>query len=525
MANRYYLKTGHAQDLEDPTDRRLYRFFEILPGFLAWATILLIIFISFTLPVFAAVFIIIFDIYWLVKTVYLALHLRVAFRQLRRNMKINWRERLEKLNPSQYTINQIKHWSDVYHLVIFPMYKESRETVSASFEGLMRANYPLSKMIIVLAVEERAGQTAFETAKFIEGKYGGNFFKFLISVHPADIKGEISGKGANTAWAGRTAKERIVDSLRINYSHVLVSNFDIDTIIYPEYFGRLTYVFLTTQDPLHASYQPVPFYTNNIWDAPSFARVVAFSATFWHTIKQELAESATTFSSHSMPFQALVDIDFWQTNMVSEDSRVFWQCFLRYDGNYRVAPLFYPVSMDANVAPSLRQTMVNVYKQQRRWSYGVENIPYFLFGFWKNKNIPGYKKRYYGFKIMEGFHSWATNAIIIFLLGWLPVIVGGAEFNKTVLSFNLPYFTRLIMSLAMLGLISSAILSIFLLPPRPPHYGRFKHFLMALQWILFPVTTIFLGSIPGLESQTRLMLGKYMGFWVTPKYKAAIDSK
>ena len=73
------------------------------------------------------------------------------------------------------------------------------------------------------------------------------------------------------------------------------------------------------------------------------------------------------------------------------------------------------------------------------------------------------------------------------------------------------------MTLAMLGLVSSAVLSIVLLPPRPPQFGRFKHFLMILQWLLFPVTTILLGALPALDAQTRLMLGKYMGFWVTPK--------
>ena len=83
----------------------------------------------------------------------------------------------------------------------------------------------------------------------------------------------------------------------------------------------------------------------------------------------------------------IVNLDFWQTNMVSEDSRIFWQCFLRYDGDYRVVPLFYPVSMDANVAPGVFETFKNVYKQQRRWGYGVENIPYFLFGFWKSEPL------------------------------------------------------------------------------------------------------------------------------------------
>ena len=516
-----YSKIGKADDLENKKDRRIYRFFEIMPGLMAWATILLIIILSFFLPVYIAVFIIIFDVYWLVKTIYLSFNLRVAFSRLRQNMKVNWKEKLEELDISPSVPRSIKHWTDIYHLVIFPMYKESKETVSASFEGLVRANYPLSKMIVILAIEERAGNEARETANFIEQNYGHKFLRFLITVHPSDLAGEITGKGANASWAARQAKEKIIDPTGIPYSQVVVSNFDIDTVIFPEYFGRLTYVFLTTPDPLRSSYQPVPFYTNNIWEAPSFARVVAFSATFWHTIKQELSESATTFSSHSMPFKALVDIDFWQTNMVSEDSRVFWQCFLRYDGDYKITPLFYPVSMDANVAPTFWQTIKNVYKQQRRWGYGVENIPYFLFGFLKNKKISLGKKWFYSFRIIEGFHSWATNAIIIFLLGWLPVIVGGSEFNRTVLSYNLPFLTRIIMSMAMIGLISSAVLSIILLPPRPPHYGKFKYLWMVFQWIIFPATTIFLGAMPGLEAQTRLMLGKYMGFWVTPKHQSS----
>ncbi len=518
--NQSYLHIGRAGDIQDTADRKLYRMLEILPGLATWLTLILIVALSFWTPFFMAFFIIAFDIYWLIKTIYLSFHLRVAYNQLKINSKINWLERLNQLPSIHYKIDTIKSWQDIYHIVFLPFYKESYDVVSASVEGLLKSNYPKTKMTIVLCWEERGGDETRQVVEAVERKYKNKFLEFISVMHPAGLTGEIPGKGSNTVYAAKVIKESLVDRLEIPHDKVIVSNFDIDTVIYPEYFGILTHTFLTTPNPLKASYQPIPLYVNNIWEASSFARVVAFSATFWHTIKQERPESATTFSSHSMSWQALEDVGFWQKNMVSEDSRIFWQCFLRYDGDYRVVSLYYPVSMDANVAPRTWETFKNVYKQQKRWAYGVENVPYFLFGFIKNKLIPLKKKLYYGFIVAEGNHSWATNAVILFLLGWLPVIVGGSEFNRTVLSFNLPYLTRMIMTFAMLGLVSSAVLSIVLLPPRPPRFGRFRHFLMILQWLLFPVTTIILGAIPALEAQTRLMLGKYMGFWVTPKSRA-----
>jgi len=147
----------------------------------------------------------------------------------------------------------------------------------------------------------------------------------------------------------------------------------------------------------------VPLFTNNIWEAPALARVISFSSTFFQLIQQSRPEKMTTFSSHSMPFKALVDVDFWQTNVVSEDSRIFWQCFLYYNGDWEVVPLFYPVSMDANVDVSFSKTMVNQYKQQRRWAYGALDIAYTFFGFIKNKRIPFKKKLIYGFFFLMAF--------------------------------------------------------------------------------------------------------------------------
>ena len=221
-----------------------------------------------------------------------------------------------------------------------------------------------------------------------------------------------------------------------------------------------------------------------------------------------------------MPFKTLVEVGFWQPNVVSEDSRIFWQAFLYYNGNYRVKSIYYPVKMDANVAHSLKQTLINVYKQQRRWAYGVADVPYFLFGYWKKrKEISFHKMRQYAFPVMEGFFSWATHAVLLLALGWLPIFLGGEAFNQTLFSYNLPRVTRVILTIAMVGIVSSAYLSIVLLPPRPPSFGKWKYVFMVLQWFLVPVTLIIFGAFPAIEATTRLMLGKYMGFWVTEKHR------
>jgi len=504
----YYTKLSKYSDLSDKKERRIYKAFEILPGALAWATLLFVFFCSWKTPVFIAFFIIAFDVYWFLKTVFLSLHLRYGFRETKKNMKIDWMKRLRE---------EKQGWEDFYHLVLLPVYKEGEDIVEPTMDSILNCNYPKDKMIIVYATEERAGQEAQELAKKTKEKYQDKFFRFHITVHPKDIEGEIAGKGSNIAWAGKDVKEKIIDKENLPYDKIIVSALDIDTVLWKEYFSRLMYVYLSTKNPQRASYQPVPFYINNIWEAPAIARVISFSATFWHTLQQERPERMTTFSSHSMSFQALVDVGFWQANVVSEDSRIFWQCFLKYDGDYTVVPLYYPVNMDANVAPKFWQTMINQYKQQRRWGFGVENVPYFLFGFWKNKKIPKEKKWHYGWTIIEGFHSWSTNALIIFFLGWLPLYLGGEAFNQMLLAYNLPEITKSIMTLAMLGIVTSVILTMMILPPKPPEYGKWKYLMMILQWPLLFITIIVFGALPGLESQTRLMTGHYLGFWVTPK--------
>ncbi|MBU3925759.1 glycosyltransferase family 2 protein [Patescibacteria group bacterium] len=503
-----YLHIGRAGDLTGK-DKVLYRFFEILPGFFSVGTLIGIGFFSWFLPVWTAFFIIIFDLYWLIKTFYLSLHLRANWAKMRHYLKLDWQERLNNLK-----------YDHIWQMVIMPFYKESYDVLFTTLESLGKTKWDKNKMIVVLAYEERAGEEAEKNAQRAQEEYQNKFGHFLIVKHPQDLKEEMPGKGSNLAYATPYAGEKILDANNIKYEDVLVSAFDIDTRPYEQYFLCLTWHFLTCEKPHRSSFQPVPIYNNNIWDAPAFSRVVATSGTFWQMMQQERPERLATFSSHSLSFKALHEIGYWQKNMVNEDSRIFWNAFMYYDGDYQAVPISYPISLDANLAPNFLGTVKNVYKQQNRWTYGTaENAVYILFHFLKNKKIDLKKKLRLLFVQWEGAWSLATNPLIIFFLGWLPLALGGQEFNSLLLSYNLPRVTRNIMTLAMFGLIMSAIISTTLLPPRPQEKSKLKYFTMIIQWVMIPFTIPIFGALPGLDAQIRLMLGKYISFWVTPKYR------
>lgn len=518
LNEKWYLKAAHAPDFEDPSDRRLYRFFEILPGALVWITLLGTVLLSAFLPVGASLFIIAFDLYWLLKTLFLSLHLRSSFSRMRKNLKIDWFSKLGELTAYPAEL-KLRSWEEIRHLVVIPFYHEPYHVLAGNLEALLKDGYPPEHLFVVLAEEERAGEEAAALARELEKAYAPRFGKFLVTVHPPNLPGEKPGKGANITWAAKKAVAELIDKERIPHEHVIVSAFDADTEVYPGYFSILTYRYLTNSKPLRRSFQPIPVYNNNIWDAPAFSRVVATSGTFWQMMQQARPERLATFSSHSVPLSPLAQMDYWHTNMVSEDSRIFWQALIYFDGDYEVVPLHYPVSMDANLAENWWETAKNVYRQQRRWIWGVENVPYLFFGAVKNAKMPLRKKIYFSFNQLEGFWSVGTNALMLFMLGWLPLLLGGEAFNVSVLAYNLPRMTRWLMTLAMVGMVTSAIYSLKLLPPRPAHRPRHYYLSMTLQWLLIPVTLILFGSIPGLDAISRLMLGKYMGFWVTPKIR------
>jgi len=550
---------------KNPSEHRTQRILEIIPGTLTWITLIGMVVCSFVFPVGVAIFIIVFDIYWLFRTIFITFYSVLVYRKLNEGKKINWWDRCQNISdPKKYseeilgrirlmkkTLREISSWKErravrkemkrlgsylhevkslekikteildwreIVHVVFLPTANESSEIIEPAIQAAADSNFPKSQMIILLATEENEPEKQrTEKVNYLQNKFKGVFRDFLVTTHVVSGE-ELKCKASNATFSAKRLMEYLNEK-KIDYKKVVFSNFDCDSVCHKEYFAALTYAYITDPKRLQRSYQPLPMYHNNIWDTNAFVRVIVTGSSFWHMF-QSTRREMVTFSSHSEPFQTLAQVDFWPVNMISEDSIIYWKCFAYYHGDYQVKPIYLPISLDAVLAKSYWKTITNQYKQKRRWAYGIENFPVIMRALWPDKKIKLMKKLRTGFEMLEGHHSWATSAFILAVLGWLPLFFGGPKFNESVLSHNLPMVTRYLMNLALIGLISSMFLSFFLLPPRPKKYSKKRYIYMFLQWFLVPIIAPTLGSIPAIDSQTRILLKKYFGeFWVTEKIK------
>ncbi len=86
-----------------PRDAMLERVFEILPGLTSWSILIGMCLVSFFQPLWAAVLIIAFDFYWLLRLFYMTLFLVLAYLRLSSEEKTDWMKRIQEIdgNPPE----------------------------------------------------------------------------------------------------------------------------------------------------------------------------------------------------------------------------------------------------------------------------------------------------------------------------------------------------------------------------------------------------------------------------------------
>jgi cellulose synthase/poly-beta-1,6-N-acetylglucosamine synthase-like glycosyltransferase len=486
------------------------RLFEILPGVLAWFLLLLPLVLALISPKAFTLYMILFISFWLVRTFVMSYRLMLGYRNYKRDRKINWMKKCQEIEPKD-------SYKDIYHLVIVPTYKEDLEILKSSVESVLAADFPNENIIYILAIEERDKENASENGRVLAELYGDKFKHFEVIMHPKDVPGEVIGKGANITHAAKEFLPYFTKN-NIEYDKVIVTTMDADNVFDREYLADLTYKYLTESDPVHKSFQPIPMFFNNIWDVPMMNRLIAMGSSAWQIIVTTRPSRLRNFSSHAQSLEALVRVDFWSIKTIVEDGHQFWRSYYKFNGRHEVVPMYSPIYQDAVLADTFSSTMKEQYLQKRRWAWGVSDIPYVMEHTFKDKKIPFFDRWANALILWESHLSWSTTSLVLATTAWMPILMR-SRFNADILAFSFPGVYSKLLIIAWLGMIATLSITTLLSPPRR---GKTPVGRIVLDWILtpvvLPVSNIFFSSIPALESQSRLMIAKYLEiFRVTVK--------
>ncbi len=516
------------QDLEIPLNEekgKRYRFFEILPGAISWSLLAFPLILTQISPKLTALFIIGFLLIWFARAVGLNIRVLQGWSKLQKFQNYDWDillDDLEKLEipsrPSapkwhlknlervQSSPSAMKP-SEVIHAIIIPTHTDGRAIIEPTLKYIIDSKYDIKKTILVLTYEERAGKDIEEQCEQLVKEYGHYFSYAFGTKHPKDIPNEVKGKGPNGTWGCRRLKEYL-DDAGIDPNKVMVTMFDADNRPHHNYFAALTYMVASTPDPVRVSYQPVPIYNNNIWDAPALMRVIATGNSFWNIVLSMRPHMIRNFSSHSQSMQGLIETDYLSVRTIVEDGHQYWRSYLRFDGNYDVYPLLIPVYQDAVLATNFRGTIKAQFVQLRRWAWGASDIAYVAEkGFFTKNEVPKFDLFMKFMRLLEGHVSWATAPLLLLFGAFIPSLFAHDDFSANLL----PTIASQIQTFAMAGILITLFLSFKTLPPKPKRYKAHRTIFMMLQWVLLPFTSIGFSSMAALNSQTRLIFKRYLG--------------
>ncbi len=485
------------------------RLLEILPGALTWLTITSPIWLSFALPYAVAYLILIADLYWLFNAFKISALVIIGYQKMEAAKKVDWRKRLENDFPTD--------WENYYQFVEIHSYKEPLEVLEPAYNAILNSDYPKKKIFFGIGIEERADpEIIAEIKKYAEknsDRIGGIFF----TIHPKGLPGEIPGPAAHRNWIMQNAMKEFAKR-GIPLNQVLVTTLDADFVIHPQFFAGALHKYLSTPatERDKRSFTGVFLYYNNYWDCPAIMRLIASGTAFWQLAEMVGSDKYINFSSMSMNMQSLSDIGFWIPDKVNDDSGFYWKAYYHFKGDYKVIPHFLPITADTVLDVTLLKTFENQYKQLQRWAYGVEHMPFIVKQYFSNKDLDFWNKTDKLLFIIWSYTKWGTLALFITFAGLLVPLVNH-NYSQSVVAYNLPVLSSWILTGAFVGLFTTIFVHEKTVPPRPKRWNLLQRIWSYIQWALIPVILVTIASIPAIDAQTRLMLGKYIEYRTTNK--------
>jgi cellulose synthase/poly-beta-1,6-N-acetylglucosamine synthase-like glycosyltransferase len=429
--------------------------------------------------------------YWSVKVFESYYYVLKSYIRLLRLEKKDW-------NKDTTIIKWAKH---LKHIIIVPIYTEPYTVIEQNIIALKNTYYPYkNNIVILLATEARSPDGATHAERIIQ-EYRNEWLEIVNIVHPANLEWEGKVKWANITYAIQEYEKRG----GLDPKNTFVSTIDTDTKVEKNFFMIVTEKFLSTDMRDHAIYQYTPIYSNNWREGRFFARIIAIGTTMWQFFESQNPEFYRNFAVYGQSLECLHKANYWDRYSIVEDGMQYWRSYFGWDGVFRIIHTPAICEMDLVDEKNLYRTIKSQYKQLRRWSWWCTDIEYVLPEFLKNKKIQTSEKVRKTIYLVYNHLFWAGGPFMLFFIGYVPVIIPSASHALAV--FTVPIASSIIFTILFATVIIPSILSIHIMR----RYARFTlldYFWNMIQWIAVPVLTLTLFSIPAIESQIRLFIGK-----------------
>lgn len=497
------------KNLVEKHDDKFQRLFEIVPGFLTWSVLLSPLWLGKIAPYAVAFFLTFLAIFWVYRAFLHLIGVIIGYKRYKKEMEVDWFRKVQGL----WGFEHLKH------LIIIPCVNESYEVLESSFASIANQKYPPENIFIAFSVEEKNSKRVLANVEKIKRKFGDRLGTVWTFVHPQGIPGEAVGAAANRTWAGRRALEKMRE-LDLKTEDFLMTTFDADMRMHPQFLPRLSYAFLTEPDRMNRFYQTAVYlFDNNLWEVPPMMRIQANSITLavlssW-VIEPHIKD---TWSCYSVPLLTLIETGFWDTSLGVDDTPFYWNTLIRKKGNFEGNHFYVPVYADAVQDKGVIKTHVSQYKQLLRWGWGVITFPIAMKGFLTTK-MPLSLKLSKLYHILEQYTIWRTVTFLI-TFGFLLLFLVNPDVRLTSVGHQLPQITGIILTTAFIFLFPLTIFRARISKTMPKKWPWWKKFWGWLEGPLVIINLLTYTFIPYVDAETRLMVGKRLEFWPTPKVRS-----
>lgn len=492
--------------------RAFSRALDVLPAALTWLIVLSPLWAGWFLPTPFAIAVVLFDVYWLYLSLSTAVRSHIAYRRMREEQATDW----QKLYRAARVFHQTYlDWDAVRHVVVVPCYKEESAILVRTLESIA-AQAMAEQIVVVLAMEARE-PGARQKADALIAQFAGRIGALYITLHPAGLPGEVAGKSANERWAACWVRNELVARGDLDLYATTISSCDADTVFDPTYFTALTYKFATDPNRYRRFWQSAILLTNNIWDSPAPLRV-ASSLSGLHLLSNLTRSNRMYFpqSTYSLSLKMADDVGFWDADVIPEDWHMFLKCFFSFRGEVEMEPLFLPTGNDAIRSRSYGASLKMGYVQHKRHAWGSSDVRYSIVQSLAHPEVPAGKKARRVAALMGNHLVWATHWFIL-SLGWIMPQLVARLFGHTHSPVWLPASARILLWLCLVPYVSMFFLDRKLRPPKPEGWAAVHTAADVLWWALLPISSLLFSTIPALDAQTRLALGKRLEYRVTEK--------